>query len=387
MRPPYLPDNPVLRQSRLRQIFEAAPKDALNLALGQPGEDTPAFIREAAAKAAREAPLGYTPNAGILPLRAKLADELGVPGLGPDRICLTAGVQEGLYALFYALFAHGQGELLLPDPGFFTYASLAGLNRVPVRTYALSAADNFRFSADAVIGAVRPTTTAILLGHPSNPTGSNASAEELEKLIAYCENRKEGPLWIISDEVYFGMSYSACASMEAYLERYPWLIVLRGASKSHHMTGWRLGWAVLPQALVPAYVAAHQYVTTCASALVQQTFLAIRGSAEEAAWMKEQNTLYRRKRDLVEAALGGLRPLYGGEGAFYWVLGLTAADQPDGDDDAWVMRLMREHKIMTAPGGVFGTTTAGMVRLSYGPKLPDLEAGLDRLKAVFQSVD
>ena len=103
MSTPYLPHNPSLKQSRLRQLFEMAPKDAINLGLGQPGEDTPGFIREAAERILSSKPLGYTLNAGILPLREKLAAELADQGVTPDRICVTAGVQEALYALFYAI--------------------------------------------------------------------------------------------------------------------------------------------------------------------------------------------------------------------------------------------------------------------------------------------
>jgi aminotransferase len=381
MSAPYVPFNPHLKQSRLRQIFEMAPRGFLNLGVGQPGEDTPAFIREAAARAAMDKPLGYTLNAGIVPLRERLAAELGDQGVTPDRICLTAGVQEGLYALFYTLL-DAQSEILLPDPGFFTYASLADLCKAPHRTYRMRKEDNFRFSADAVIAAMRPETTAVLVAHPSNPSGSNAEAAEFEKLVAYCETRPEGPVWIISDEVYFGMSYTESATMESHIARYPHLVVLRGASKSHHMTGWRLGWVVLPASLAKPFIATHQYVTTCVSALTQYAFLEIRGTADEAAWLRHQTALYKSKRDKVEAALSGVRPVFGGEGAFYWLMELTAADLAGGTDDDWVVRVLRDHQIMTTPGSVFGRTTEGMIRISYGPPLDELEAGLSRLRSI-----
>src|SRR5690606_41896426 len=98
---PYFPQNPHLKQSKLRQIFEKAPKDSINLGLGQPGEDTPQCIREAAARVAREKNLGYTLNAGIVSLREKLASEYASKGIPASNICLPSGVQEGLYSLFY----------------------------------------------------------------------------------------------------------------------------------------------------------------------------------------------------------------------------------------------------------------------------------------------
>lgn len=381
MKTPYFPLNQHLKQSKLRQIFEKAPKEAINLGLGQPGEDTPEFIREAAAKVAREQNLGYTLNAGIVSLREKLASEYASKGISAANICLTSGVQEGLYSLFYTILDES-AEILLPNPGFLTYPALSALNRCTARYYSLTEQDNFRFSADRVIEAVSPRTTAVLLGHPSNPTGSVAHANELKKLVEFAANRKEGPLWIISDEVYFGMSYTETASMGDFLDEYPYIILLRGASKSHHMTGWRLGWVVLPEIIIKPYIAAHQYVCTCVSALTQYTFDAIRGTTEERDWLEYQNRLYRSKRDLVHRYLGDKRKLYGGEGAFYWVMKLTESDLSGGSDEDWVMRVMTEHLVTTTPGSAFGSQCNGFARISYGPKMDLLEEGLKRLSGI-----
>ena len=355
--------------------------EAINLGLGQPGEDTPEFIREAAARVAREKNLGYTLNAGIVSLREKLAAEYAHHGVTAGRICLTSGVQEGLYALFYTILDEN-AEILLPDPGFLTYPALSALNRCTPAYYSLRAEDNFRFSADRVIEEVTPKTTAILLGHPSNPTGSVAHANELRKLVEFAANRKEGPLWIISDEVYFGMSYTESASMGDFLSEYPYIVLLRGASKSHHMTGWRLGWVVLPEIIVKPYIAAHQYVCTCVSALTQFTFDAIRDTPEERDWLVYQNGLYRQKRDLVHHYLHEKRALYGGEGAFYWVMKLSEQDLSGGTDEDWVIRTMTEHLVTTTPGSAFGNQCNGYARISYGPKMEQLEEGLKRLAAI-----
>lgn len=378
---PHFPHNPHLRQSVLRQIFESAPKGSINLGIGQPGEDTPDFIKEAGVRAIRECPLGYTLNAGILPLREKLAAEIG-QGVQPHQICLTAGVQEGLFALFKVLL-DPQADLLLPDPGFMTYPSLAALNGVTPRTYSLKPENNFRFSAEAVLEALRPDTRAVLVAHPSNPTGSIAEAGEYQKLIQALQNRPEGPVWLISDEVYYGMSYVPSASLQDFIQEYPYIILLRGASKSHHMTGWRLGWTVLSEPLAKPYVAAHQYITTCVSALTQHTFNLIRGTDEEAAWFVEQQDLYRRKRDLVDDRLSGLRSLYGGEGAFYWLLQLEDSDLRGEHDIDWVYRFLNEHHVITIPGSAFGRQSDGFVRISYGATLDALDEGLHRMARIF----
>jgi aspartate/methionine/tyrosine aminotransferase len=377
---PFIPSSPFLQQSKLRQIFEKAPIDAINLAIGQPGEDTPAFIREAASKVALEAPLGYTLNAGILPLREKLASEFSST-ISPQQICLTAGVQEALYATFYLLCSEGPADILLPNPGFLTYPALAGLQQCSPRYYHLKAEHNFQFRADAVLDALKPETRAVLIAHPSNPTGSDAPVDEYQKLIQGLNERKDAPIWIIADEVYFGMSYSNnSASFESFLESYPYIILLRGASKSHHMTGWRLAWAVLPVDLVKPFIATHQYVCTCVSALTQYTFLAIRGTQEEQEWLRYQKLLYQRKRDLVYQHLSPIIPLKGGEGAFYWMIDVHHVLKENQTDESFCWDLVQSGKVTTAPGSAFGTESDGYIRLSYGPPLPKLEEGLVRLK-------
>jgi aspartate/methionine/tyrosine aminotransferase len=383
MKTPYFPENPHLRQSKLRQIFEKAPKGAINLALGQPGEDTPSFIREAAARVILEKPLGYTLNAGILPLREKLAEEYASAGVTPDRICITAGVQEALYALFYVLL-DDLTEILLPDPGFLTYPSLTSLNDCSPRYYNLYTEDNFRFRAESVMEAVTDKSSAVLLAHPSNPTGSIATREELRKLVDYAANRKEGPLWLISDEVYAGMSYIENASLAEFMDEYPYIVVLRGASKSHHMTGWRLGWTILPELLAKQYVATHQYITTCVSTVTQETFNAIRGTDEERDWLVYQNQLYKSKRDMVYRYLGDKRQMYGGEGAFYWVMKLNEKDLGAGTDEDWVYKMMYDHLVMMAPGSAFGHQTNGFARISYGPVMSQLEQGLKILAGILE---
>lgn len=381
----FIPENPHLRQSKLRQIFEQAPAGSLNLGIGQPGEGTPEFIREAAKKVAQSKSLGYTLNAGLLSLREKLAAEMNGQEIHPDQICITAGVQQALFSLFFTL-SHNDTTILLPDPGFLTYPALANINKWSYETYCLSPEDNFRFKADAVIEAITPETTAILLAHPSNPTGSGADKHEYKKLIDYLNQREGEPVWIISDEVYYGMMYEEeDHSLLDFFNDYQNMVVLRGASKSHHMTGWRLAWMYFPLWLKTNLIASHQYVTTCASAVSQHTFELIRGTDEEKAWFAEQKSLYHEKSQLVHRYLSPHRDLFGGEGAFYWLIKLDARkDTVKGteDDEKWVWNLLREHKIISVPGSAFGEQTKGYVRISYGPKMEELKAGLERLAGV-----
>lgn len=380
---PFLPTNPHLQQSKLRQIFEKAPADAINLAIGQPGEDTPMFIREAAKKVAMESPLGYTLNAGILSLREKLAAEFSFK-VSPTQICLTSGVQEALYACFYLLCQNGPADILLPNPGFLTYPALCGLHDCSPRFYHLTSENNFQFKAVAVLSELKPDTRAVLIAHPSNPTGSDASFEEYRKLIDGLKARTDAPVWIIADEVYFGMSYSQnSATLESFMEEYPYIILMRGASKSHHMTGWRLAWVVLPELLVKSFIAIHQYVCTCVSALTQYTFLAIRGSEDEKNWFAYQKKLYKSKRDLVFNELAHLIPLYGGEGAFYWLMDVKPYLVNGKTDEQICSELIQNGRVTTAPGSAFGSESDGFLRLSYGPPIDKLQIGLNRIKTHF----
>lgn len=380
---PFSPKNDFLVQSKLRQLFEAAPPDAINLGIGQPSEGTPDFIKEAAKRILSDdsIKLGYTLNAGILPLREKLAQEFG-RSLSPQQICVTAGVQEALFALFYVLLQQGD-ECLLPDPGFLTYPSLTGLMQAKASYYKSYKEENFRLNADAIIEAIKPNTRFILLAHPSNPTGSNADDAQMRKLIDFCQNRKEGPIWLVSDEVYYGMHYSDCAYLSDYWEEYPWMIVLRGASKSHHMTGWRLGWAILPEALQKKYIAAHQYICTCANALGQYVMAEIWGSQEDSDWRNYQNNLYQSKRDLMQSLLEPHFRIYGGEGAFYWLI--EPKHDTWNDDEALAYELMKKGKVTTVPGSAFGQLSKGTIRLSYGQSTEMLKEGCQRLIHFFAS--
>lgn len=382
----YFPQNKNLKQSKLRQVFERAPSDAINLAIGQPGEDTPLFIREAGKRAAMEAPLGYTQNAGILSLREKLASELPFKA-SASQICLTTGVQEALFACFYLFCDDNQGDILLPNPGFVAYPAQTGLLNVKPRYYQLSAETNFRFSADAVLSELRPDTRAVLLAHPSNPTGSDATYEEYRKLIDGLKQRKDQPVWLIADEVYYGMSYSGIgASLESFFEEYPYILLLRGASKSHHMTGWRLAWVILPELLVKPYIAIHQYLTTCVSAITQYAFDYIRGSEDEKQWLRYQHELYKRKRDLVLHELSPKLQLLGGESAFYWMIDVKKWQENGLSDEDICWDMMDKARVTTAPGSAFGSVTNGYLRLSYGPKEEVLKQGLIQLSAYFETL-
>lgn len=378
----HIPFNPFLKQSKLRQIFESAPADAINLGLGQPGEDTPAFIREAASRVALEKPMGYTLNAGLIPLREKIGHLLDVQ---PSEICVTSGVQEGLFSLFQVLL-DANHRVLLPDPGFLTYPALSRLRGAVPQFYSLKASDGFSFQADNVLRAIEPDTTAVLVNHPSNPMGTVVKEVEYEKLIRGLEQFKR-PIWLISDEVYHGMEFlGGSSSLLAFREKYPWIVVFRGASKTHHMTGWRLGWAVLPPEIITKMIASHQYVCTCASALTQWTFHEIIGSNEEKEWLNTQRALYKEKRDIVRLQLGGLRTLAGGEGAFYFLMKLLEDDlKKESTDEKWVLRAMKEARVTTTPGSAFGKESSGWIRISFGPRKAQLKEGLERLVNFLQA--
>lgn len=379
---PFTP-NPYLKQSKLRQIFEQAPKGAINLGIGQPGEDTPQYIRDAAAEVARSANLGYTLNAGLPELREKVASSVHVEGLGIHNVVITSGVQEALFAMFYIL-ANEQNRILLPNPGFLTYPSLSALQRSEPHYYSLSRENNFRFEAETVLEAIRPDTRAVLLAQPSNPTGSIALQNEYAKLIKGL-HELDRPIWVISDEVYHGMTYGEdCPTMMDFWNDYPYLTVLRGASKNRHMTGWRIGWAIVPDLLYKPYVACHQFICTCASSMSQQTLNRVFGTPEDDQWLAAQKDLYSKKRDMVHEVFDSLRPLYGGEGAFYWMLELNDDDLDGKSDEKWVMNTMFEDLVITLPGSAFGTQASGLIRISYGAKTDDLQRALQILNNKFR---
>jgi len=348
----------------------------ISLAIGEPDFDVPWHVREASIWALERGRTGYTPNLGLLPLRAAIADhvhdETGVRYDPETEVLVTVGVSEGLDLALRALVEPGD-EVLFHEPCYVSYApSVALVHGVPVGI-PTSAGDGFTLDPAAVDRSVTAHARVLLLNFPCNPTGATlgeATAEELARLA------ERHDLAVVSDEIYGELTYDEPArsivSRPGMRER---TILLRGFSKAFAMTGYRIGYACGPRALIDAMNKIHQYSMLCAPAIAQAAALdALRHGRAGRLAMREQ---YRLRRNLLVRSLNELgltcrKP----DGAFYAFPSIAATGL---SSRAFALRLLCEQHVAVVPGDAFGPSGEGHVRCAYAASLPQLEEALQRI--------
>ncbi len=382
--------------SGIRRVFDLASQleDPVNLSIGQPDFEVPEPIRRAAVDAINAGRNSYTVTQGIEELRRRIAAQVAgefprwQPASGEGTAdgyqCLvTSGVSGALLLAILACAGPGD-EVIMPDPAFVMYrhlVTLAGATAVHVDTY-----PDFQLTASRIEPYLSERTRLVLFNSPSNPTGVVAGAGHCRELAELCD--RCGVL-LVSDEIYDAFCFDGEAdpgggeagvpgadetaggfvSPARYSEN---VLVLRGFSKTYAMTGWRLGYAVGPAPIVSEMTKLQQYTFVCAPSMVQ-----VAGVTAMKVDMSEHIAAYRRKRDRVVEALGGMYELTRPGGAFYAFvkvpepLGLTAT--------AFVEKAITEHGLLIIPGHVFSLRDTHF-RLSYACPDATLERGLGILE-------
>lgn len=359
--------------SLIRQVFERAPAGAINLGLGEPAFATAAEILDSAHQALDEGRLGYTFNGGIAELRELVADRS--PGhRGADSVCITVGANGGLLGSMFASVDFGD-EVLVPDPGFPTYAAAAALAGArPVR-YRMDAGGGFRFSAAALRPLITPATRAVVINSPSNPTGHVIAATELAQLAQLADDED---LMVISDEVYQNFYYDQrCPS---YLEVSSRGLVVNSLSKTEAMTGWRIGWVVGPPEFIAAITAINQHSVTCAPTLSQRAALVALGAGNEERAAQTRADFRRRRQLMLDTIDRELElPCLAPEGAFFVLVDAV----PAGNSLEVALDILDKTEVITVPGVAFGDQAARFLRLSFAASEADITEGLGRLAAYF----
>ncbi|MCD8139864.1 MAG: aminotransferase class I/II-fold pyridoxal phosphate-dependent enzyme [Planctomycetaceae bacterium] len=351
--------------SGIRRIFDLAANLAnpVDLSIGQPDFDVPDPLKEKAAEAMRAGKNAYTPTQGGRELRSKL---LAGPfkGYGESQLLVTGAVSGGLLLSYMALLNAGD-EILIPDPYFVMYKQLAYmLDAVPVvyDTY-----PEWRLDAAKIDALVTPRTKAIVLGSPSNPTGVVYSGAELRALA---EVVKKHDLIVIADDIYEFYCYDGpLARIRDFCPEHT--LSLGGFSKSHAMTGWRVGWAVGPEALIQAMTKFQQFSFVCAP-----TPLQIAAAAAIDFDMSDAIATYKVKRDivyqgLVDAGYDLVKP----GGAFY-----IFAKTPWGTGTEFVEECIRNN-LLVIPGGCFSDRDTHF-RIAYCNTDDVLRQGVDILASL-----
>ena len=360
-----------IQKSMIRQLFDRAPAGSVNLGLGEPDLPTPDVIRRAAARVVTDEQNGYTPQAGLLALRERVAAEYPHLKLTPDQAIITAGSQEALYLALLTLVDEGD-EVLLPDPGFVAYPTITRMAGGRPVFYRLPAARGFAFDPEEFRRALTPRTKVVVCVSPSNPTGRVLSRADL---AAMADALRGTGAYVVSDEIYRNLYYTEerpASVSEFYTGR---VVVLGGLSKAMSMTGWRLGWLCGAGEVVRSALVLHGYVTTCASAVSQKAALAAWTPEAERAGGEMRQT-FRARRDHLLALLARETDLraVAPEGAFY-----TMADVSAHGTSMQVAETLLARGVVTVPGAAFGAEGEGYLRLSFCADLPALSEGVRRI--------
>ena len=361
-----------IRKSATRRLFDAAPAGSINLGLGEPDFFTPAVIRNEATRVIHEERLGYTPNAGLPALREKIA-AYHSEGLGrmfsAESVCVTTGAEEALFAVMMATLNPGD-EMVLPDPSFSAYASIAEIAGAKVVPFAMPAAKGFQFDRAEFEKALSAQTKLVLIVSPSNPTSRVIAADDL-RFIADC--LQDSNIYVMADEIYRDLYFEA--RPPSLSEFYDKTIIVSGLSKMMSMTGWRLGWAVGDVEVIRYATVMHQYISSCASSLSQKAALAAFTDEGRAATRAMRDEL-KHRRDVMTAAIDrhvGL-PYVTGEGGFYIMLDISR----HGEAEEVASQLLQE-RLITVPGDAFGAQGRGYLRLSFSIEPAMIEEGIRRL--------
>jgi aspartate/methionine/tyrosine aminotransferase len=352
-----------IEASGIRKAFEMARSmvDPINLSIGLPDFDVATPVKAAAIEAIEGGFNSYTLTQGIPELRGKLQVAVDSELKHADRqVLVTSGTSGGLLLGLCSVINPGD-EVIVFDPYFVMYnnlVALAGGTSVLVDTY-----PDFRTDVTKVAAALTGRTKCVIVNSPGNPTGVVASAEEMQALAKLCKDR--GVL-LVSDEVYRSFCYDRPFATPATWNED--VLVVDGFSKSHGMTGWRLGYAHGPSRLIQEMAKLQQFSYVCAPSMVQKA-----GVIALDQDLSAQTDAYRRKRDLVVSSLGGLYDLSTPEGAFY-----AFPRAPRGTATEFVAEGIK-HNLMTIPGKVFSRKDTHF-RISYAVADATLKKGMDVLR-------
>ena len=362
--------------ARAREL-EAQGREIIHLEIGEPDFDTPANIVEAAVKALHEGHTHYTPSAGIPELREAVAQEVArtrhIP-VDPQQVVITPGAKPIIFFSLLALCQEGD-EVIYPNPGFPIFEStinFVGATPVPVK---LQEESGFRFDRDEFPSLITSRTRLIIINSPENPTGGVLCEEDLE-VIAQCAI--EADAMVLSDEIYSRILYEgehiSIASLPGMAER---TIILDGFSKTYAMTGWRLGYGVMPHELAEQMAKLMVNSNSCTATFTQWAGIEALTGPQDA--VKEMVAAFRKRRDVIVEGLNkipGFRcPLP--QGAFYAFpnieeTGLTSVEMQD--------YLLEEAGVATLAGTSFGAYGEGFLRLSYANSVDNIRRALERIE-------
>ena len=358
------------------KALEAQGRNIVHLEIGQPDFDTPQYIKDAACQALADGFTGYGPSAGLMEARERyakyIADTRGMK-VSADEVVITPGAKPILFFGILALVDEGD-EVIYPNPGFPIYESVVEFVGAKAVAAPLREQNQFRLDAEELKSLVTDKTKMIILNSPHNPTGSVLTREDLE---AIAEVAIANDIWVLSDEPYSKMIYEgehySIAALDGMKER---TILVEGFSKTYAMTGWRLGYGVMPAKLADQVAKLQTNSNSCTASFVQIAGIAAYdGPQDESEAMMAQ---FQQRRDIMVEGLNKIPGIscLSPAGAFYVFPNVTQCDDPA---DVLSKRCLDEAGVAVLSGMAFGRYGDGYLRLSSANSIENINEALARI--------
>ena len=379
MRNPIAEKCEEIKPSGIRKFFDIVSemKDAISLGVGEPDFDTPWHIRDEGIYSLEKGRTFYTSNAGLKDLKIEICNYLkrkqGITYDYNHEVLVTVGGSEAIDIAMRAMINPGE-EVLIPQPSYVSYEPCAILADAKPVIINLKAENEFRLTAQELRDNITDKTKLLVLPFPNNPTGAIMERKDLEEIA---EVIIEKDIYVLSDEIYSELTYKgehvSIASLPGMQER---TILINGFSKAYAMTGWRLGYACGPRAIIEQMTKIHQFAIMCAPTTSQYAAVeALKNGDED---VKEMRTAYnQRRRYLMNAFKEMGLECFEPYGAFYVFpcikeFGMTS--------DEFATRFLEEEKVAVVPGTAFGDSGEGFLRISYAYSLENLKVAIGRLE-------
>ena len=368
-----------IKPSGIRKFFDIVSEmeDAISLGVGEPDFDTPWHIRDEGIYSLEKGKTFYTSNAGLKELRQEICNyygrKQGVVYNPLTETLVTVGGSEGIDLALRCMLNPGD-EVIIPTPCYVSYEPCTVMaDGVPV-ILPLKNENQFRLTPEELEGAITEKTKILILAFPNNPTGAIMEKEDLEAIAPIIEKHD---LFVISDEIYSELSYKSkhvsICSIPGMRER---TIIINGFSKAYAMTGWRLGYALGPEAIIKQMIKLHQFAIMCAPTTSQYAAIeALKNGDDDVAEMTEAYN--QRRRYLMNEFKEMKLPCFEPFGAFYVFpcikeFGMTSEE--------FALKFLEEEKVAVVPGTAFGDCGEGFLRISYAYSIEDLKVAIGRLK-------
>jgi len=369
-------------QSGIREIVALASKvpGCIRLDLGEPNFATPQHICDAAYKAAIDGFTKYTPPVGMLSLREAVAAKIKrVNGfdVSPANVVMTSGATSAIFNACLSILEHGD-EMLIPDPGWPNWEMMILAAGGKVVRYDTLAEDGFLPKPEQMDHLVSPKTKGIILNTPSNPTGAVMPVDLVRRMLAFA---KRHDLWVISDECYDEFVFDGCHASAANFDTDGRVISVFSCSKTYAMTGWRVGYAVVPDAAIDVMAKLQQPVIGSICSIAQKAAEAAFNGPQD--FVAEMCSYYRERRNQAQTILRqeGMKT-WTPEGAFFTMVDISIAST---DSYTFARNLVANHRVSVAPGETFGPAGKGLIRVSLATTAENLEIGLERIVGAIRS--